>query len=47
LQQYLHTHKLSITTSLLFKKSGVLPDSSHHLVDKADITPSPLGSSSN
>jgi len=47
LQQYLHTNKLSITTSKLFKKSGVLPDSSYHLVDKADMTQSPLGSSSN
>ncbi len=26
---------------------GVLPDSLYHLVDKADITPSPLISSSN
>jgi len=41
LQQYLQTKKLSNTTSDLFKKSGVLPDSSYHLVDKADITPSP------
>ena len=47
MQHYLHTNKLSITTSELFKKSGVLPDSLYHLVDKADITPSPLGSSSN
>jgi len=42
LQQYLQNNKLSTTTSWLFKKSRVLPDSAYHLVDKADMTPSPL-----
>ena len=32
---------------LVYLKCRVLPDSAYHLVDKADITPSPLGSSSN